>query len=964
MINHIPFELEQALKECAAEPIHQIGTIQSHGALLVLSSNYPRVILQTSENLVNFLTLAVNGLNNQLLSDLIGETAAAEVEQLIYVAKKNNTATGKISLHQGQTLQCLHAHVYVSDAMFVLELMRDQSVHQEELLAQLLLDMQHTLLNAELENELPHFFNHIAKLVRTLTGYDNVMIYRFDSNWDGEVIIQHRSDAVPSYLGLHFPASDIPEQARRLYTCNLVRLVANIDDCSIPLIPALNPFTQKPLDMTHSALRSLSPIHIEYLRNIGVKASLTISLLQNGRLWGLIACHHLSPRQVSISLREASMFISRMASAKLSSLEALDQLEQFKKATKIIGELLKYITTKSEEFVLKRLLPDLQMLLNATGMIVVVEGARYQNGEVPGANAVDELLIWLGTEPSKAIFNSDYLGSLHPPACAYADIAAGILTTPLSNDMHNCIIWLRKEKTRTVHWAGHYEKGLTQNQTGKFQLNPRKSFETWSELWRGRSAPWIYTEVSIAEMLALTIPEAISQISRLEQAHEGQRKDRMEIERLAFYDPLTGLPNRRLLYDRLKLALASSTRSGKQGALLFIDLDNFKTLNDTLGHDIGDLLLQQIAQGLVASVREEDTVARLSGDEFIVILENLSEQDLEAAESAKNVGTKILEILNRPYQLASFTYSCTASIGVVLFNNHEMLMDDLLKHADIAMYQAKSDGRNTLRFFDPEMQNRLNIRVILEANLRRALEENQFRLYYQPQVLYSEKIIGAEVLIRWLHPDRGLIPPADFIELAEETNLIQPIGQWVLEEACRQLKTWESSELSRHLQLAVNVSAKQFRQESFVEDVSRVIQRSGINPDRLKFELTESLIHDDINDTITKMNMLGKLGIRFSMDDFGTGYSSLLSLKKLPIDQLKIDQSFVRDISIDNDDAVIVQTIIAMTKNLGMEVIAEGVETEEQRAFLEMHNCLLFQGYLFSKPVPIEQFEALLIRNG
>jgi diguanylate cyclase (GGDEF)-like protein/PAS domain S-box-containing protein len=435
------------------------------------------------------------------------------------------------------------------------------------------------------------------------------------------------------------------------------------------------------------------------------------------------------------------------------------------------------------------------------------------------------------------------------------------------------------------------------------------------------------------------------------------------IERLAFYDPLTGLPNRRLLQDRLIPALASSHRSGRKGALLFIDMDNFKTLNDSLGHDMGDLLLQQVASRLQPCVREDDTVARLGGDEFVVMLEDLSEQSIEAATQTKVIGNKILTALNQPYLLATHEHCSTSSIGATLFCGHGQSIDELLKQADIAMYQAKASGRNTLRFFDPQMQATISARVALEADLREALVKNQFKVYYQPQVHHNQRIIGAEVLIRWHHPERGLIPPADFIPLAEETRLILPIGQWVLHTACTQIKIWEASEYTQHLQLAVNISARQFHQADFVEQVSLILSQTAINPARLKLELTESLVLDNIDDTILKMRALRKIGVHFSMDDFGTGYSSLSSLKKLPLDQLKIDQSFIRDILIDQDDAVIVKTIITMAKNLGMDVIAEGVETEAQRAFLNQHGCQVCQGYVFSKPVTLAEFDQLLERN-
>jgi len=433
-----------------------------------------------------------------------------------------------------------------------------------------------------------------------------------------------------------------------------------------------------------------------------------------------------------------------------------------------------------------------------------------------------------------------------------------------------------------------------------------------------------------------------------------------KITRLAFYDSLTGLPNRRLLIDRLHKAFASSGRSGREGALLFVDLDNFKDINDTLGHDIGDLLLQQTAQRLESCLREGDTVARLGGDEFVVMLEDLSEQPIEAAALAKAVGEKILASLSQPYQLATHEYHSTSSIGVTIFSDHGKSAEELLKRADIAMYQAKKAGRNTLRFFSTKMQDIINARTSLGSELRIALEKQQFQLYYQIQVNNLWSPFGAEALIRWLHPERGLVSPIEFIPLAEDIGLILPIGQWVLETACAQLKVWQQDVLTRDLTLSVNVSAKQFHQAEFVAQVQSAVQRHTINPQLLKLELTESILLERIDDTIATMHTLKAIGIRFSLDDFGTGYSSLQYLKRLPLDQLKIDQSFVRNLAADGSDKVIVRTIIAMADSLGLDVIAEGVETEEQRQLLLNKGCTHYQGYLFGKPVPIEQFEELL----
>lgn len=429
-----------------------------------------------------------------------------------------------------------------------------------------------------------------------------------------------------------------------------------------------------------------------------------------------------------------------------------------------------------------------------------------------------------------------------------------------------------------------------------------------------------------------------------------------QIHQMAFYDTLTRLPNRRLLMDRLVQAFAVSARNGQFGALMFLDLDNFKTLNDTKGHDIGDMLLLEVAKRLTGCVRDGDTVARLGGDEFIVILASLNANPADAATQAELVAEKIRDALSQPYKLKQHVHHSTPSIGIALFRGHQENAENLLKYADTAMYQAKTAGRNTIRFYDPAMQAAIESRAELEDELRQAIELRQFFVHYQVQVDSRQHAVGAEVLLRWNNPERGLVSPAQFIPLAEETGLIVPIGLWVLQEACLQLKRWQHEKLTCDLSLAVNVSAKQFRQRDFVSQVQRILVESGAKPSLLKLELTESTVLENVEDTIAKMRELKLMGVSFAMDDFGTGYSSLQYLKKLPLDQIKIDQSFVRDLATDPNDAAIVQTIIAMSQAMGLRVIAEGVETEAQRNFLDQHGCHSFQGYLFGKPMPLDAF--------
>ena len=435
-----------------------------------------------------------------------------------------------------------------------------------------------------------------------------------------------------------------------------------------------------------------------------------------------------------------------------------------------------------------------------------------------------------------------------------------------------------------------------------------------------------------------------------------------EINQLAYYDPLTRLPNRRLLMDRLQQALAASARHHRSGALLMLDLDNFKTVNETRGHDRGDALLLQVAHRLRSCVHEDDTVARQGGDEFVVVLEDLGDSPEEAAARAEEVGQRILGVLREPYQIDGDAHHSSLSMGVTIYSGTRETVDELLKRADLALYQAKNAGRDTLRFYDPQMQAVVSARAALELDMRVGLAQGQFELYYQPQIDHG-RIIGAEALLRWRHPRDGFISPAHFIPLAEETGLILPLGEWVLQAACRRLAAWAQQPDLATLSLAVNVSPRQFHQTGFVAQVLAALAGAGADGHQLKLEMTEGLLLQDVEDTIDKMGQLKGYGVGFSLDDFGTGYSSLSYLKRLPLDQLKIDQSFVRDVLTDPNDAAIARTVVALGTSLGLRVIAEGVETEAQREFLERHHCHAWQGYLLSPPVAVAEFEALVRRT-
>jgi len=435
-----------------------------------------------------------------------------------------------------------------------------------------------------------------------------------------------------------------------------------------------------------------------------------------------------------------------------------------------------------------------------------------------------------------------------------------------------------------------------------------------------------------------------------------------QIRDLAYFDALTRLPNRRLLMDRLGQALIASDRSREFGALMILDLDHFKTLNDTQGHDVGDRLLVEVARRLTANVRQQDSVCRLGGDEFVVLLENLGQDEPHAATQAEAIGEKVRYALNQPYSLNvnGSRFHGTTSIGLTLFRGQDATVDMLLKQADVALYQAKGAGRNLVRFFNPAMQAAIDSRMAMEAALRQALDKGEFRLYYQPQVDQDGDLIGAEALLRWLPANSGMVYPDEFIPLAEETGLILPIGKWVLDTACAQLKAWESDPHTQGLKMSVNVSARQFHQPDFVDTVMQSVVSSGIDPARLKLELTESVVLENVDAVVCWMQQLNALGVSFCLDDFGTGYSSLSYLKRLPLDQVKIDQSFIRDVTEDPNDAAIVRAIIAMSRSLGLQVIAEGVETQAQRDFLLQIDCKAYQGLLFCRPIPIDEWAHLL----
>ena len=510
-------------------------------------------------------------------------------------------------------------------------------------------------------------------------------------------------------------------------------------------------------------------------------------------------------------------------------------------------------------------------------------------------------------------------------------------------------------KTPSFLSSGKHDKAFysemwrTINAEGKWQ----------GTIWNKRKNGEVYTQFLIITEVRDKKGRLINYVSTMADISE-EAASKEAIERLAYYDSLTSLPNRQLLKNRLEQALATISRHGSKGAVLFFDLDNFKLVNDTKGHDFGDMLLKQVAERLRACMRSGDTAARMGGDEFIVLLENLSGDSAQAATIANTVCNKIRSTISRPFDLDGYEHSITASIGVAMIEDNSLTGSELFKQADMAMYQAKDAGRNAQRFFDEKMQIAIEEHTLLEADLRSALNNDELELFYQLQVDKTSAAIGVEALIRWNHPTRGLLNPDEFIPLAEESSLICEVGAWVLNAACKQLQDWVGDAVLGMLQVSVNISAREFHQDSFVRQVESMLKRFKVRPGALRIELTEGILVEDIALAVKSMKALIALGVLIELDDFGTGFSSLKYIKDFPISRLKIDQSFVRDLTEIESAIVIVRTVIAMANALGMGVIAEGVETTVQRELLVAEGCTDFQGYFFAKPMPIAGFEEFL----
>lgn len=1299
-----------ALKRCELEPIHTPSSIQPSGALLVIDGT-SLLAVQASANLADYLGLTPESALNRPLSDLVGVENAEKIWKLPIRGDLHPSVPAVLQMKRGTRWLFLAVQVHRVEGNWVIEI-ETSDKSEEQHFGHLFVSIRNALWESDIETDFLRYAQFIAEQVRILTSFDRVMLYRFDTDWNGEVIAESRNEKLPSLLGNHFPASDIPPQARRLYAKNLIRVLADADAVAVSIMPPTHPTSGRVLDMSHAVLRSMSPIHIEYLHNMGVSATITISLMQGGKLWGLIACHHVTPKRIPFHLRELAEFVGKTVSLKLTNLESLERSKYMDQVRGTLMSLTRFIRQSGDiAEVLTMMETDILHLVRATGGILAMGGKRYCFGLVPPPDEVDMLVSWLEGQDSSEVYFTDSLQRNYPPASAIADCAAGLLAVRLDAQFNDYILWFREERLCSIPWAGDPQKGFTVDSNGP-HIEPRRSFALWMQEQRGQSLPWTSIETDAAHSLSLALIEVLTQkalsvseqnyrllaenstdiisrhnhegiinfislssediigyrpaeligsscfdflhpddhasirqtlddllstrqqrtvlfrcfcrtgqmvwmestvkaiaginddspvefvansrdvtlrheyqqaieelqnrnasilnaagegvigtdengkvtfanaaatamleyetpeligmklsdvlgqcdsngvpipeeigmlgsllksgkgrhfsegcftqksgicvpvdyivtpldalhpesgvvivfrdiserrlvderlrqsntvfenaaesimvtdekgiITAVNQAFElitgytqaevlGQgpsllrsgrhdkdfykrmwsdiellhcwrgelwnrkkngdifpqwgsiaavldgagkvrsyvtvfsdiseaKKSEERLKFLANHDPLTGLPNRLLLNEKLELSLSRAARRSELLAVAFVDLDHFKTINDTLGHLVGDHYLKEISNRLGEALREEDTLARWGGDEFVIVAENITSR-----EAVGEMINRLQTLLAIPMNFEGHDVVPAASIGVALYPEDGLDAGKLVQAADAAMYRAKDKGRNRFEFYTGELTEAARRRFDLGWELRQALAENQFVLYYQPKCQADNgRPLGLEALIRWQHPLRGLLSPMEFLPTAEEIGLMKDIGDWVLQAVCHQIKAWGAS-LPADITVALNIAPSQLDGD-FADRALHIIDEAAIITSRLEFEITEGAL-ERRQDIVEMLECFSTAGIRLSVDDFGTGYSSLSHLRDLPVSCFKIDKSFVDGVPDDKKDVAIVRTILALGNSLGIDTIAEGVENLEQLIFLQQEGVKTIQGFYFSRPIPAQ----------
>ncbi|MBK1989034.1 diguanylate cyclase [Sphaerospermopsis aphanizomenoides BCCUSP55] len=849
-----------------------------------------------------------------------------------------------------------------------------QVLYQNNLLSHITARTSHSL-------ELPEILAATVGEIRSFLQVDRVKIYRFDADGSGDVVAESiEGDRLPSLLGLHFPASDIPPQARELFITARQRIIVDVASGRKTLSQIKSVGTLKNQSQEDIRYKPVDPCHLQYLKTMGVAASLAMPILYQNYLWGLMVAHHTQPRPFTEQdLQIVQLLVDQLLIA-IAQFNLLAQARQQAKQEAAISYIKNLLATSLDH---KAILEHIVNTLGASGGRIYIAtdmperpAQIYTWGEQPNHHLIEESKVWQNLmgwqgvlavshrQPSEVIRTweknecainqpgavysytiADFCQDtrLRPLVTAFASTSIkSVLIIPLQYQQQHlgCLTLFRPEIETETLWAGRCNPD-------ERNLRPRESFAAWREIKTGQAQPWSQSDIKLAQAFGMHLYIAVMQ----------QRVENL-LHHHTSCDILTGLPNR-LLFDKLlALALVNIHQQGGMLAVMFLDLDRFKTINDSLGHAVGDRLLQSVAERIKSCLQEGDTVARWGDDEFTLLLPQIT-----CANDATAIAQKLLDVLSQPFQINKQELHITASIGIALAPYDGEEAETLLKHADTTLNRAKQQGKNNYLLYTATMNATSFERLVLGNNLYKALGRQELLLHYQPQIdLKTGHIIGMEALLRWHHPDMGLVSPAQFIPLAEETGLICDIGEWVLRTACTQNRLWQLAGLPP-LRVAVNLSARQFQQPNLVQTITQILQETQLEPQYLELEITESLLMEDVDFTVSALRELQALGIHISMDDFGTGYSSLSLLMYFPLSSLKIDQSFIRNLTKNSSNAAIITSVISLGHGLNLTLVAEGVETLEELEFLRLANCDTVQGYLLSKPLSAEAATKFLVEK-
>jgi diguanylate cyclase (GGDEF)-like protein len=932
------------LTNCDREPIHIPGAIQPHGLLLTMTEP-DLIVRQCSENVLGTLGHPAAELVGRGLAEVLGAPAALAVTELAGGDDTRGVPVAPVAIGVPGPSGETHEHQLVlhhSGGLLVAELEpREHGVDPNRFVR----EVSGAMVGMQGASGVTAVSQRAAEEVKRLTGYDRVMVYRFDGDGHGEVIAEAREPRLDGFLGHHYPATDIPAQARALYLRQALRLIVDVDYEPSPIWPADNPVSGEPLDLGLATLRAVSPIHLQYLRNMGVTGTMVISLTRAGELWGMIACHHYSPHYIDQSVRAACRFIGGMLSFQFAREEESDLARE--RATLRATRLALLGLVRNDRTLASALHAGADLLLElcrADGVSVTLDGERVTVGEVPDAAVEAQLVEQLPRAGAAGI--TDRLRGELPEVARHTSLC-GALALQLPHGVGRHIVWYRREWRHEVTWGGDPRDSLAPDLTSvdAKDLSPRRSFEAWSEAVVGRSRPWRPVEVEAGADLLRTLTEHTASAMRDQLAH------------VALHDSLTGLPNRALLMESLHQLLRSRPHGELAFAgLLFLDLDNFKLVNDSLGHRAGDALLQQVAERVNKVLRKGDIIGRLGGDEFVIVL-----PDVKDPVGLDQAVLRIQRQFETPFELEGSEYAVTASIGVAWADlREERSPADVLRDADIAMYEAKRRGRGRSGGVRAALNESRRRRVELEHHLAGAVDRDELRLEYQPLFEDTGRVAGLEALVRWESGSLGRIGPSEFIPIAEEVGLIEEIGAWVLVEAFDQLAALHRDGVI-DVSMAVNLSARQLGDVGLPMRLGTLLADRGIPAQLATIEINEALLVASGGAGEQTLARVRELGVKVAIDDFGTGFSSLAYLRRLPADILKIDRSFVAELALKGADREIVGAVIELARRLGIRTVAEGVETPAQREILHELHCDLIQGFLLARPMPPDDVSRLLV---